>query len=1134
MFPMKSRIPKQRHKCHHAWIPSIVLAFLTVFPICIAQEDATTVFTTSSLTTLAEYLNTTEVMAQNSTLFSSTGSNHTMNLTALYGEPSTDPLYNVTVGVILTIGTTTSYDYDILKPAIEAAFSRARHDYSINFQPRNYLYEVVWWSDISPDPRLAKTQGCWMWNASGESAQAVNESVDVIVGPACTKDMQIVNQLTTYFNVPTVTGAANYVDSTAEFPFLTRCGFSTADMWTFFLTIMDKFQWKHASVIYDYDDKDVEVTFTSLSAILRNHNKVVFEKRLNATEFDNYDIVPDYLRDASINSRVIVILLKGALFRYFMIESYRLGMSGGDYVFVTTDLFLDGVVTRGNQGHWRQRDGYDREALKAYANLLVLTLKDYTQSDQYLIFYNQIKAQDKAENRKRSSVINYYSASFYDSILMLALAIRKFLAVVGEDDMDINDNAGNAKNVTLGLWNTTFHGASGNVHINPEGDRTDDLSLYYMTNPITGTFSVVSNYYGYNHAYEEVSPISWRTADGQTPLDEPLCGYENDKCPDTTTPAAVAGSIGSLLVLIGLISGLVLFIKARREAKASNSVWIAEWDDLQSDHGARTGSSRMSMMSGTTASATSGSKTSMPTSEGSSQRTRTGKPPPSSGKLFFTSWQGRPVMVRLCEKHRVHLDKRLLNEVKVVRNMIDDNLLRFIGAVLDPEHLAVIGEYCSKGSLQDLLANESFKLDWIFRYALINDIIKGVSFIHQSPLIYHGRLNSGCCYVDGKFVLKVGDYGLPTFYEKRLPREMTNEDYKALFWTAPELLRDPYGPGTQEGDTFAFAIILQEIILREEPYAMHPYEPKEIVGKIKKTDAFRPRVTNPDCPATLSALMERCWSGQPLDRPKFPEIKTSMKAVTKGDVEKSNLVDLIVARMEQYTADLEEMVEEKTKAFLEEKKKADALLNQILPQAIADRLKRGETVPPEAFDSATIFFSDIVGFAAISMESSPIQIVDFLNDLYSLFDSTIPKFDVYKVETIHDSYMVASGLPRRNGLNHAKEQAGMALALMDLIHTFKIRHRPGEKARLRVGLNSGPVVASVIGLAVPRYCLFGDTVNTASRMESTGEGLRIQMSPSTKTLLDSFGIFVMEDRGEIEVKGKGKMRTFWLIGQLSA
>lgn len=133
----------------------------------------------------------------------------------------------------------------------------------------------------------------------------------------------------------------------------------------------------------------------------------------------------------------------------------------------------------------------------------------------------------------------------------------------------------------------------------------------------------------------------------------------------------------------------------------------------------------------------------------------------------------------------------------------------------------------------------------------------------------------------------------------------------------------------------------------------------------------------------------------------------------------------------------------------------------------------GGTVPPESFDMVTIYFSDIVGFTTISAYSSPFEVVQLLNDLYTMFDDICNDFDVYKVETIGDAYMVVSGLPIRNGNKHAGEIATMALNLLYHCGQFKIGHLPGIPLRLRIGLHSGACVSGVVGSKMPRYCLFG-------------------------------------------------------------
>lgn len=182
-----------------------------------------------------------------------------------------------------------------------------------------------------------------------------------------------------------------------------------------------------------------------------------------------------------------------------------------------------------------------------------------------------------------------------------------------------------------------------------------------------------------------------------------------------------------------------------------------------------------------------------------------------------------------------------------------------------------------------------------------------------------------------------------------------------------------------------------------------------------------------------------------------------------------NIFDNMMAMMEKYANNLEQLVDERTDQLQEEKKKTEALLLEMLPRPVAEQLKRGNKVEAESYDMVTIYFSDIVGFTSMSAESTPLQVVDFLNDLYTCFDSIIGNYDVYKVETIGDAYMVVSGLPIRNGNIHAGEIASMSLHLLEAIREFKIRHRPNDTLKLRIGIHSGPVCAGVVGLKMPRY-----------------------------------------------------------------
>lgn len=239
----------------------------------------------------------------------------------------------------------------------------------------------------------------------------------------------------------------------------------------------------------------------------------------------------------------------------------------------------------------------------------------------------------------------------------------------------------------------------------------------------------------------------------------------------------------------------------------------------------------------------------------------------------------------------------------------------------------------------------------------------------------------------------------------------------------------------------------------------------------------------------------------------------------------------MVSMLEKHANNLEELVAERTLQLCEEKKKTDQLLHRMLPPSVAELLKIGKLVPAEMYESVTIYFSDIVGFTAMCSMSTPLEVVNFLNDLYTTFDASVLNRDVYKVETIGDAYMVVSGLPVRNGDKHAGEIATMALELVSKVIDFRIRHLPESRLKLRIGIHTGPCVAGVVGVSMPRYCLFGDTVNTASRMESTSEALRIHVSEPCKRTLDILGGYQLQLRGDVELKGKGSMTTYWLIGK---
>lgn len=431
--------------------------------------------------------------------------------------------------------------------------------------------------------------------------------------------------------------------------------------------------------------------------------------------------------------------------------------------------------------------------------------------------------------------------------------------------------------------------------------------------------------------------------------------------------------------------------------------------------------------------------------------------------------------------------------------------------------------------------------------------------------------------------------------EQKLKKEeeKTDDFYKELLWMAPEKLklecpellkstsqmtyesiqietRDKM-KREQSADMYSFGIICQEIMYRkglfwlgpdsEDPENLDFVSPQNIIRRMfrknvtkAESQPFLDDIERPDrfsvedadvfsVSPTLKAMVDGCWTKNPDERLK----KSDSEQIIKGLVSKmqaSSLVDSLMDRMEDYSCHLEDLVEERTIQYKKEKERADDLLYRMLPKCVADDMKNGRPIKPRQFDNATVFFSDIVNFAQITkcLESRPKEIVSMLDQLYTLFDSITERFkDIYKVETIGADYMVVSGLPEPlenppPGY-YAGEIAKFSLELMKNVKVELNKMDPDSDdvlwlKNLRIGFHSGSLVAGVVGQKMPRYCLFGDTVNTASRMKSNGKELKIHVSSEAHAELLQTNMFLLESRGKVHLKGRGEMDCYWLQEQL--
>ncbi|PAV89503.1 hypothetical protein WR25_06164 [Diploscapter pachys] len=445
-----------------------------------------------------------------------------------------------------------------------------------------------------------------------------------------------------------------------------------------------------------------------------------------------------------------------------------------------------------------------------------------------------------------------------------------------------------------------------------------------------------------------------------------------------------------------------------------------------------------------------------------------------------TSTKREPV-VAMKHQSRIVLTEAERKEMRSLKSLENDNLCRFIGLSLDAPQMLSIWRYCSRGSLADVIKKQNLQMDNFFIYALMKDVVTGLAYIHGSFLQFHGHLTSEFCLIDDRWQIKLAYHG---------PKSLRNSD----------------------------KYIVKEIIYLLKKGGMNPIRPSLITSEQIEIN-----------PAFLH-LIRDCWTERPSERPTIDMVRNSLRSMNT-ESRSDNLMDHVFTMMESYATVLEEEVDSRTKELVEEKKKSDLLLYRMLPKQVAEKLKLGQPVEPETFESVTLFFSDVVSFTKLAAKCTPLQVVNLLNDLYTLFDGIIDQHDVYKVETIGDGYLCVSGLPHRNGNEHARHVALMSLQLIRELVDFRVPHLPTERINIRIGIHCGSVVSGVVGLTMPRYCLFGDAVNTASRMESNGKPGQIHLSAEANYMLTQIVKgFITESRGDVIIKGKGVMETFWLKG----
>ncbi|EYB91033.1 hypothetical protein Y032_0211g2199 [Ancylostoma ceylanicum] len=952
------------------------------------------------------------------------------------------------------------------------------------------------------------------------------KKIDALIGPTCNRPALVASVLCAHYNIPVFTWGlttASELDDIQRFPTTAKLSSNSFSLGIALRSILLSFGWNQFGFLYSAEhnnEKCISIK-NDLQKAISMTNGMTINYIGEFVRFNEESILIK-LKKMAARARIVVVCVPEGrgMRRKLLLTIHDGGYLTDEFVYIFADTKSKGFSRPlpGGKVHnyWVDTnipgDGRDKEALEAFKR--VFTLSDHAGagltgsnnnnfSEEVIARMKEPPLECVSECQgEKYSAASQFASQLHDAVYVYARALNRTLT---KNKTNLRNGREILKNIVM-----TFDGQSGQVTMGKDGTRLPTFFLDSLNEKgeqiLRGTVSVDGHYGTYKPTYTDEKEL-WFTRNGHRPRAKPLCGFEGKQCPTQSYAGwIIAASVITFIAIIGCIVGIFLSVELkRREQKRLNQLWQIQYAKLEMPQAQTKEELILNTQSHHVGLITDLRE--------------------ESRNFRFFLYEGEPVAAR---KHlgRVRLESKYCHEMRKLRRIEHDNLNRFVGVCLDGPQPLSVWKYCRRGSLNDVIMQANVNMDAFFILSLLKDVAQGLLFIHNSYLSYHGNLTSKCCLVDDRWQVKVSDYGLQKmlFVEKR--------SLDDLLWTAPEILRNPDMKGTPAGDIYSFAIISAQLLTRSSVFGLGDREEdaEDLIYMLKRggSQPVRPDLISKhvEVHPNLIRLIQDCWSEKVDARPCANDLDSYLKEMT-GNKDK-NLMDHVFNMMESHASTLETEVEQRMKDLVEEKKKSDKLLYRM---QVAEKLKLGEPVVPETFDSVTVFFSDVVSFTKIAGRGTPLQVVNLLNCLYTVFDSIIDKHDVYKVETIGDGYLCVSGLPRRNGKEHAKEISIMSLEFMDSLVNFKIPHLPQERINLRIGVHSGPVVAGVVGLTMPRYCLFGDTVNTASRMESNGKPGFIHLSCDANKVLEELGGFETEPRGEVIIKGKGVMETYWLKGR---
>ncbi|KAL3290062.1 hypothetical protein HHI36_023431 [Cryptolaemus montrouzieri] len=629
----------------------------------------------------------------------------------------------------------------------------------------------------------------------------------VIFGPICDYCLASVGRIAKYignYGTPVITPGGFSFDFTKnkttckdEFYMLINSGPADfASYAEFFHLILDRYKWDKIALMYEKTEQNelsgddgCQLLMKSIITELRETPQLDFyDGDLDLTQM-NYTIFLENI--VGVKYGIILICTKQQKARQIVMEAYKLGMMNlGEYIFFNFEMYND--AENPIEPWFSANDTVENNEIAKIGYRSIYTFTPLMHTD-----FDMVKNQSN-----RGSI---YIDGLYDGMMLYAQALnRSFSSKIRQDNLKKEGIKG--YEIIEHMIGVTYRGRYGFERTNCNGQRINRFAMLNVNS--LGQYETVAVY---DASLKNINywDVNWPSGDS-VPSDTPHCGYDRSLCPQIDPVKTLSFSLVSVLGIGMVLIGGITYRHFKFKREIYSMAWKINYDDIITLQ-----KQRLSIRS-----TYSMKNASLFNLDGIS----------IAGDLRcredFVVYKSQKAYIKRYKNVKLDLNKNLLKELKAMHDLSNENIVKFYGGSFeDPKHNCLLYEYCSKGTLYDVIHDETTRLiELSFRISLLIDIARGMLYLHSSSLKSHGTLSSIHCLVDNRFSVKISDFGLRSldcFSEDYKTQDDTEYSYwKNLLWTAPELLRDTNisQRGTQAGDVYSFAIIMHEIVTRKEPF----------------------------------------------------------------------------------------------------------------------------------------------------------------------------------------------------------------------------------------------------------------------------------------------------------------------------